>query len=228
MDRNYKEIITEIKNFISSLDQDSILIGVDGKQGSGKSYFLDILKNKLHNYHDYNMIVVEADDFLIERGKREKLSGSSLTNIDTVNYIFEYDSMSKTIKQLLDTRDQTIRLSGMYNHETGKKDRDIVYELKNKNLVVVGGPFLLSSQLPRFDLKIFIEADHNCRLKNSLLRAKNRGRSINSQKEVFEKFEEIYQQYFQNKIPQYDMIIDNNDFDDVKIFWRRDDISKNC
>ena len=66
---------------------------------------------------------------------------------------------------------------------------------------------------------MFIDVKEEKRLNLSIIRAKKRERSTRSQINVFKKFEKLYKAYFSSRLSEYDMIVDNNDFNDNLSSW---------
>lgn len=210
------KIFDTIKHFINEINRLSIFIGVDGGQGSGKSYFITELKEDLANYNDYNIIDIEADDFLIDRDKRNNLPASFFKSTENISRLFDFERMAEVLL-LLQKNNETIEINNLYNTQTGKKDRVKHYNLKEKNIVLVGGPYLLSPLFLKFDLMIFLDVKEENRLTNTLKRTINKTRTIESQKELFNNFESFYKPYYSDRLSTYDMVIDNNDFDNREI-----------
>lgn len=200
------DIFTTIQDVISSINKDVILLGVDGGQGSGKSTFIAELAK---NIQDYNIATIEIDDFLIERDKRENLSDTFFDDDNNIYFFFDFNEMKKTLDLFSKSKNKTIKLQNLYDTKTGKKDRGKEIKLKEKNLIIIGGPYLLDFEL---DLKIFIDVNVENRLNNTLKRTLTKSRSIESQRTLFNKFEKFYKPYYKNKINSYDIVIDNNNF----------------
>lgn len=200
------KIFSAIKKALDSINKSTILLGVDGGQGSGKSTFIIKLTQNIKNY---NVQTIEIDDFLIERNKRENLPESFFNDINNLYFFFDFDRMKKTIQQLSSSKNKIITLKNLYNIKTGKKDRKKEIKLKEKNLIIIGGPYLLNFKL---DLKIFLKVDINNRLNNTLKRTLTKSRSVESQKILFKKFEKFYKPYYFDKMRLYNIIIDNNIF----------------
>lgn len=214
---NNKSIFQIIQNSINRLDEDNMLIGVDGGQGSGKTCFIKELKSFLCESSHYNIVTIEIDDFLIERKKRENVLSSFFDSMENISHFFDFKRMSKVLQLFRKTNNKVIKIKNLYNTKSGKKDRYKCYHLTQKNIILVGGPYLLSPLFPPFNIKIFLYAKKHNRLKNTLTRILNRTRTYQSQKELFKKFEKFYEAYYSGRLSSYDLIIDNNDFHNRKI-----------
>ena len=207
---------------IEEKERDNVVIGIDGGQGSGKSTFTEELQNYLRSILHRNSVHLETDDFLIERAKRKNLSLDFFTSLSNLNYFFDFDRMSKIIKKFQTSKNKIIVLNNLYNTKTGRRDRIKRYRFVDKNIIIVGGPYLLSPSFPQFDLKIFIHAERQTRLRNTLKRTLNKQRSIKSQTRLFNNFELFYIPYFSRRLFDYDLIVNNTDFENKKIFTAND------
>lgn len=213
-----EDILKKIKKLINTNNKSNILIGIDGGQGSGKTHFINNLERKINNYNNYWVEKIEIDDFLLEREKREKLSIKFFENISNLSLFFDFKKFAQTVKLLAKSKNRDIKIDGLYNRKTGKRDRSEIKHLKDKNIIIVGGPYLLSPILPQFDLKIFLDASEKKRLKNTLRRTDlNQSRYQESQKELFKKFELFFKPYYTGKFSAYNLVIDNNNFKNIKI-----------
>jgi uridine kinase len=215
---NKKNIFNEILSKIGTTTKSNILIGIDGGQGSGKTHFIESLKKEILRQSNYWVENIETDDFLIERNKRENLPTDFFKDKNNLSKLFDFKKFVKIVKLLAKTKNNDIKITGLYNRKTGNKDRDEIKHLKDKNIIIVGGPYLLSSTLPKFDLKIFLDVTEKNRLKNTLQRvANNKSRTLASQKKLFKKFEHFFDKYYTNKLSGYNLILNNNNFKKIKI-----------
>lgn len=215
-DHIFDTIVFYIKNF----PQDKVFIGIDGGQGSGKSMFIDECKNYLEKNTEYNILNIETDDFLVERNKRKNLTESFFNNTNDLGFLFDFFKMKNLISKIAkSSAGSTIKINGLYNSFSGERNRKNLYRIKNKNVVIVGGPYLLHPALKnRFDLLILLKADKQNRLKNTLFRnIKKKYRTAEEQKELFKKFEKFYNPFYFKKEKNFDVIINNNKFSNKKI-----------
>lgn len=210
-------LLNNLVENIKDLHKAIILIGIDGGQGSGKSTFIKELEAYLNTYLDYKTIFLETDDFLVERSKRDNLPQKFFNEKENLKQLFDFERMAKVIKQFQSVKSKKITLTGLYNTLSGKRDRNKEYIFGDKNIIVIGGPYLLEASYPNFDIKIFLYVTEKNRLQNTLVRTLAKKRSVESQKELFNKFEHFYKPYFVNKLSAYDIFIDNNDFNNRKI-----------
>lgn len=190
---------------------------MDGGQGSGKSTLIKELKNYLSSILAYKIISLETDDFLVERSKRENLPSEFFNRQENLKELFDFERIANVIKQFQSAKNEIITLSGLYNTLSGKRDKNKEYVFGNKNIILIGGPYLLEKNYPAFDIKIFLYVKGNKRLENTLVRTLTKQRSTESQKEIFNKFERFYKPYFINRLSEYNMLIDNNNFGNREI-----------
>lgn len=211
------ELLDLIKEKVNSIEKETILIGIDGGQGSGKSTLVEEVKKYLQQNTEYNILQIETDDFLIERDKREDLPVSFFQQAKNLSYLFNFKQMSAVLQTLIDSKDQVVTIGDLYNAINGKKDRSASYLLNRKNVIIVGGPYLLAPEMPVLDYKIFIFVTKKNRLLNALKRTVDQKKDLHRQKELFAKFENFYVPYFQEMLPSYDLFVDNNDFNKMEI-----------
>lgn len=211
------DILNLLTDNIKGLHKATALVGIDGGQGSGKSTVIKELMDYLSSNSNYKIISLETDDFLAVRSKRENLTNEFFTKQENLKKLFDFERMAKVIKQFQLAKNETITLSGLYNTLSGEKDRIKEYVFGDKNIIIIGGPYLLEDSYPNFDIKIFLYATEKNRLQNTLIRTLAKKRSIESQKELFNKFECFYKPYFVNRLSGYNIFIDNNDFNRRKI-----------
>lgn len=202
---------------IKQLHKTPVLIGIDGGQGSGKSTFIKELESYLDKNTAYSLIFLETDDFLVERSQRENLPPEFFKEQKNLGKLFNFKRMADVIKEFQKSMNKTVGLDGLYNTLTGKRDRSKEYEFKDINIILIGGPYLLEKNYPKFDIKIFLSVSRENRLQNTLVRTLAKQRTVDSQKELFNKFELFYNPYFTQRLSEYDLFIDNSDFNNRKI-----------
>jgi uridine kinase len=181
------------------------LLGIDGGQGSGKTTYAKQLLAKLRNEGN-DAVYIETDDFLSERSFRDALKSSFFDDISNLELLFDFDSMGKTLAEMLDTNNRSLTL---YNGATGLHDRSKAFELSDDSVVLVGGPYLLHATWPTFSRKIFLKAPLSVRRERTLERNKTKTRSDASQRTLFANFEKFYTPYWNNRLAEYDEIIDS-------------------
>lgn len=210
---NNKNIFETIATCINNLSRDKVFIGIDGGQGSGKSVFVGKFKKYLEENTEYNVLNIETDDFLVERNKRDNLTELFFNNVKSLDFLFDFSGIKNLILRIAkSSTGSVVKIDGLYNSLSGKRDRKNLYKIKNKNVVIVGGPYLLHPTLKgKLDLLILLKADKQNRLKNTLLRnIKKKYRTDEEQKKLFKRFEKFYNPFYFRKEKSFDVIIDNN------------------
>jgi len=208
------------KYILPRIGSKNVLIGIDGGQGAGKTYFIAEIQKAfkaLSVVQERAIIVLETDDFLIERSKREHLSADFFNDISNLGALFDFSKAAEILRLSASLHTTQYLLTRLYNTETGKCDCSRLLSFKEQNIVLVGGPYLLESSYPVFDLRVFLDVDEERRLYNTLERNEGRSRSAASQRSLFQNFEKFYKPYFDARMCEYDVIIDNTDFHARKI-----------
>jgi uridine kinase len=207
-------LIDEITDHIQYTSKPNVLIGIDGAPGgAGKTTLISHLKNSLSNRLNSNILSIETDDFLVPRSEWEYLSEDFFKDINNLYKLCDFETMSKVLHTFYTSRNTTIQISDLYSKVTGQKDKKETFTFKDKNIILVGGSYLIYPKFPQFDLKIFLSVKREKRYRNAMQRAQERHRSSESQDRGFNNFENFYIPYFHGKLSLFDIIIDNNDFD---------------
>lgn len=212
IDQPVGKIIRQILDYLYGLQRTHILFGVDGGQGSGKSTFLKQLKKIAEEDKVYIPIFIETDNFLIDRSIRDGLTIDYFANPKNMYNLWDFERLSKLLNRFMSSKDTKIHEKNLYTHISGKRDQEEIFTFSKKNLILVGGPHILYNKFPEFDLKVFLKVSKSNRFNNNIAEGMARGKSFESRRISFEKFENFFEPYFSGKLDMYDMIIDNNDF----------------
>jgi uridine kinase len=206
------KIIRQILDSLYELQKSTLFFGVDGGQGSGKSTFLKQVKNQVEEDGIYNPISIETDNFLIDRSIRDNLPINYFADQKNIYNLWDFNRLSNILNFFMTSTNTSIVEKNLYTHASGMRNQQEIFTFGNKNLILLGGPHILYSKFPTFDYKVFLKVSKDRRFINNIKEGMERGRSFESRKESFEKFENFYEPYFSNKLGSYNMIIDNNDF----------------
>lgn len=144
----------------------SLLIGVAGDSGVGKSYFVRLLTSELRN-----AVQIQADDFHIYgRDERKRRGISPLNPVAS-----DLDGMYKFLKNLKNNRTAE---KPVYNHKTGTALSSFE-KIKPAKFVICEGllPFHTRKLARLFGLKIFMEAEKELQVLWKLKRDSKRGYS---------------------------------------------------
>lgn len=216
------KIIRQILDKLYEQGKPSILFGVDGGQGSGKSTFLKQLKKIAEEDRVYTPILIETDNFLIDRSIRDGLPINYFANPKNLYNLWDFERLSKLLNRFMASTDTKIIGKNLYTHISGRRNQEEIFTFSKKNLILLGGPHIFYHKFPNFDFKVFLRVSKNNRFSNNIAEGMARGRSFESRKMSFEKFENFFEPYFSDKLDTYDMIIDNNDFNNPFIIKASD------
>ena len=183
----------------------SVILGIAGGTGSGKTFIVDNLVNA---YTSNNINVINLDSYykdLSHMGHQDRVK----QNFDHPNSI-DIDLIISHLKQISDGNDVDIPIYDFSNHirlETTKT-------ISQSNVIIVEGIFALHYMQLRklYTLNVFIETTEDIRFQRRLSRdTKERGRSIGSIKDQFESTVLPMHEKFIGPSKQFaDLIIDGN------------------
>ena len=183
----------------------SIILGIAGGTGSGKTFIVD---NLLSIYNSNNINVINLDSYykdLSHMGHQDRVK----QNFDHPDSI-DIDLIISHLKQISDGNDVDIPIYDFSNHirlETTKT-------ISQSNVIIVEGIFALHYMQLRklYTLNVFIETSEDIRFQRRLSRdTKERGRTIGSIKDQFESTVIPMHKKFIGPSKQFaDLIIDGN------------------
>ena len=183
----------------------SIILGIAGGTGSGKTFIVD---NLLSIYNSNNINVINLDSYykdLSHMGYQDRVK----QNFDHPDSI-DIDLIISHLKQISDGNDVDIPIYDFSNHirlETTKT-------ISQSNVIIVEGIFALHYMQLRklYTLNVFIETSEDIRFQRRLSRdTKERGRTIGSIKDQFESTVIPMHEKFIGPSKQFaDLIIDGN------------------
>lgn len=205
-------ITRQILDKLYGLRKSTILFGIDGGQGAGKSTFLRQFKRIVDEDKNYTSIALETDNFLLDRSRRENLPISYFNDPKNISNLWDFQRLSELLNRFMVSYDTSIPVKDLYDHNSGKRNKVEIFTFHKKNIIILGGPYILNSSFPNFDFKVFLKVSKDKRFDNNIAEGMARGKSFESRKNSFEKFENFFDPYFSTKLAMYNMIIDNNDF----------------
>ena len=183
----------------------SVILGIAGGTGSGKTFIVDNLVNA---YTSNNINVINLDSYykdLSHMGHQDRVK----QNFDHPDSI-DIDLIISHLKQISDGNDVDIPIYDFSNHirlETTKT-------ISQSNVIIVEGIFALHYMQLRklYTLNVFIETSEDIRFQRRLSRdTKERGRTISSVKDQFESTVLPMHKKFIRPSKQFaDLIIDGN------------------
>ena len=183
----------------------SIILGIAGGTGSGKTFIVD---NLLSIYNSNNINVINLDSYykdLSHMGYQDRVK----QNFDHPDSI-DIDLIISHLKQISDGNDIDIPIYDFSNHVRLETTKTI----SQSNVIIVEGIFALHYMQLRklYTLNVFIETSEDIRLQRRLSRdTKERGRTIGSIKDQFESTVIPMHEKFIGPSKQFaDLIIDGN------------------
>lgn len=148
-----EELVKKTENALAR--QNSAIIAIDGRCGSGKTFFADILKEF------FSASVIRADDFFLPTYMRteERLS-LSYGNV-------HFERLQEVLKKVKEKKNFTYE---RYVCKTGKYEKaDYIFS----PVTIVEGSYSLNSELARFyDVKVLVTAKESVRLERLKKREK--------------------------------------------------------
>ena len=183
----------------------SVILGIAGGTGSGKTFIVD---NLVSAYTSNNINVINLDSYykdLSHMGHQDRVK----QNFDHPNSI-DIDLIISHLKQISDGNDIDIPIYDFSNHVRLETTKTI----SQSNVIIVEGIFALHYMQLRklYTLNVFIETSEDIRFQRRLSRdTKERGRTIGSIKDQFESTVLPMHEKFIGPSKQFaDLIIDGN------------------
>ena len=183
----------------------SIILGIAGGTGSGKTFIVD---NLLSIYNSNNINVINLDSYykdLSHMGYQDRVK----QNFDHPDSI-DIDLIISHLKQISDGNDIDIPIYDFSNHVRLETTKTI----SQSSVIIVEGIFALHYMQLRklYTLNVFIETSEDIRFQRRLSRdTKERGRTIGSIKDQFESTVIPMHEKFIGPSKQFaDLIIDGN------------------
>ena len=133
-------------------DNNTIIIGIGGNSGSGKTSLLNQLKNLMGE----SLITMEGDG--CHKWERNNKNWENFTHLDPkANYLYNQ------MKEIIKLKKQEPILHSDYNHSSGTFDSPV--KITPKPFVILSGlhPFYLPKMRKIIDLKIYLNTDENLR-----------------------------------------------------------------
>lgn len=151
--------------------KDSVIIGVAGGSGSGKSTFT----NRLHKLYGNQVTVIYHDNYY-RRHDEIPLEERKKINYDHPDAL-ETDLLVKHLKELKEGK--TVE-GPLYDYTVHNRKNETVVIHPNRIIIVEGIMVLQDEELrDLFDIKIYVDADSDERILRRILRdVKERGRDL--------------------------------------------------
>ncbi|MBS4535361.1 uridine kinase [Clostridium sp. D2Q-14] len=152
----------------------SVLIGITGGTGSGKSTVAQAIFNSLPQE---NILIIEQDSYYKDQSHLE-FQERTKTNYDHP-LAFDNDLFINHLKKLANKESVQKPIYDFEKHN--RKEKTI--EVKSKDIIIVEGIMILEDKRIRdlLDIKIFVDTDSDVRIIRRILRdIRDRGRTLES------------------------------------------------
>ncbi|MGB4967128.1 MAG: P-loop NTPase fold protein [Candidatus Saccharimonadales bacterium] len=189
-----------------------LIVGVNGKDGSGKTYMADQLANTLHGMTERHIIRVSIDDFFNPRSVRKR-------NLDQARGCYEDTFNIRAFRQYalepLSPDGNGRYRSKSFDYYTDSIKLSTEQTAADNAITIIDGVYLFRDDTRSFfDIKVLIEVDKELCIQRGVQRdmADMGGYEI-----ALEKYQNRYMPsqdiYFKevNPVQYADVIIDNND-----------------
>jgi len=190
-----------------------LLVGINGKDASGKTMMADILAQHLAKKTSRQIIRISIDDFMNERSIRYTPAESA--GRSCYEHTFNFNDFTRYVLRSLHQASEWTYKDKIFDHAT-----DTVMISSDKvadanAIVIVDGVFLYKKELVDYwDIKILLQTDDDVVIERGARRDEQR---IGSYEEARQKYIDRYIAsqtiYFNEEDPERaaDIIVDNND-----------------
>ena len=180
------------------------IVGITGGSGSGKTYFLKKLLERLGE----NVCMISQDNYYRDRSVQPK-DENGIENFDLPESI-DLDTFAKDLS-MLKNGETIYRMEYTYNNKEAKPKKLV---FSPKPVIIVEGIFILHHEAVKemLDLKLYIDVKDHIKLTRRILRdRKERGYPL---EDVLYRFENhvmpTYERYIQTHRSDADIVINNN------------------
>lgn len=199
---------------IVSQSKRPLLVAVTGDSGSGKSYLVSLLAAKF-DAAGLSYTLVNHDDFLISRKDREPMKSrfysegrfAGKSHWEVLENMFRLDEYERVINDLKSQRETRFY---PYSRETGTL-AETKRSVKPNEFII----FDTSMMLDKMDFVILVDVTQENIVKRKLIRDSD----VRSPEQIIEMHKKVQGYYWEDrgKPKHADIIIDNNNFNKVKI-----------
>lgn len=212
-DSKYQQVVMYCVDKILSKPNKPLFVAVTGESGSGKSYFTKSLQKEM-SARSVPYSFVNHDDFLIPRQQRQALRQrlyldgefKGKSHWEVVENWYYLDNFQMVLDKL--RQDESVSYYP-YSHESGET-LTILKTIEPSDIILFDNKLFLD----QMDLLIELSADRQ----NIISRKITRDSDVRTPEQTIE-MHELAQGYFwdRNRPLNPDILIDNNDFSNVKL-----------
>lgn len=208
------EIAKHCFDRITAQTKRPLFVGVAGDSGSGKSYLVALLEKYFKQAHlPYTLI--NHDEFLISRKDREPMKSiyyesgpfAGRSHWELLENMFRLDEFERVTRELKARKNTEFH---SYSRDTGTV-LPTTRKVEPKDFII----FDTSMMLDEMDFVILVDVTQENIIKRKLLRDRD-VRTLEQIKEMHEKVQGYYWED-RGRPTDADVIIDNNNFDNVKL-----------
>lgn len=209
-----------IIQYIQNIKKRPLFIGFDGGSSAGKTCFV---KNLLRQLEDLQIPhhLLKMDYYVIAREKRMPPS----ENYFDMKRWFKLDEIVGDLKKIRDGK-RTLYVP-TYDFNTGREGRKKRHSIQKEDVVLVEGIFSLDKRIRGcLDINVIIQADPVIRLRRELERngcVRNESYDFIMDRFIFAS-NPSYQKHYLKVNEHADIIVDNNDYDNPRIVFLREEI----
>lgn len=218
MPRLYTSFVEEIAKHcfdrITTQTKRPLFVAIAGDSGSGKSYLVTLLESHFKQAH-LSYTLINHDEFLISRKDREPMKSTyyesgrfaGKSHWEILENMFRLGEYERVIQEL-----KTSKSTGFhpYSRETGTV-LEATRQVEPNDFVILD----TSMMLDKMDFVILVDVTQENIIKRKLLRDSD----VRTSEQIREMHEKVQGYYWEDRgrPSNADIIIDNNDFDNVKL-----------
>jgi len=203
--------------------KDKLWIKISGYHGGGKTFFAEIISEKL-NQKDNNLkiILFGQDKFWSARKEREKRKEEDSNYYDGMSHL-RLAELDIAIKNFSDNVGK-VTIKNIYDFDSGETDKTEEYDIKTNSIIIVEGCYADVIKHD-FDFSIFIKTNSEKAKQRAMQRdAIKVHRNPEDTKELYEKvYEKTYLKYLENYSPEKNanIIINSEDIENPLLIYSR-------
>lgn len=185
-----KELVDILADQVLALDNQLTVVGINGKDGSGKTVLADSLAKKLRILTEREVIRISIDDFMHERAYRKRNPDEAKGCYEDT---FDYESFRRwALEPFLPGANRRYRTK-IFDYETDSICKSDILQASVDAIIIIDGVFLFREDLKGFfHLKILLEVSDETSLVRGVDRDVTMGRSDGDRDIAREKYQKRY------------------------------------